>query len=124
LGRLKRRKVEPKMIKSELIARLAEQNPHLYQRDVERIVTTVFDEITDALQRGDRVELRGFGAFSVKRRPARIGRNPRTGDSVAVAEKFVPFFKTGKDLRERLNAPSTGSGAAPGSVGDTDGGDD
>ena len=116
------------MIKSELIARLAEQNPHLYQRDVERIVTTVFDEITDALQRGDRVELRGFGAFSVKRRPARIGRNPRTGDSVAVAEKFVPFFKTGKDLRERLNAPSTGSstgsGAAPGSVGDTDGGDD
>ena len=91
------------MIKSELIARLAEQNPHLYQRDVERIVMTVFDEITGALQRGNRVELRGFGAFSVKRRPARIGRNPRTGDSVAVAEKFVPFFKTGKDLRERLN---------------------
>jgi integration host factor subunit beta len=104
LKKLECRKVEPKMIKSELIARLAEQNPHLYQRDVERIVTTVFDEITDALQRGDRVELRGFGAFSVKRRPARIGRNPRTGDSVAVAEKFVPFFKTGKDLRERLNA--------------------
>ena len=93
------------MIKSELIARLAEQNPHLYQRDVERIVMTVFDEITGALQRGNRVELRGFGAFSVKRRPARIGRNPRTGDSVAVAEKFVPFFKTGKDLRERLNTP-------------------
>ena len=99
------------MIKSELIARLAEQNPHLYPRDVERIVTTVFDEITDALQRGDRVELRGFGAFSVKRRPARIGRNPRTGDSVAVAEKFVPFFKTGKDLRERLNQPGAGSTA-------------
>ena len=93
------------MIKSELIARLAEQNPHLYQRDVERIVMTVFDEITGALQRGNRVELRGFGAFSVKRRPARIGRNPRTGASVAVAEKFVPFFKTGKDLRERLNTP-------------------
>ena len=93
------------MIKSELIARLAEQNPHLYQRDVERIVMTVFDEITGALQRGNRVELRGFGAFSVKRRPARIGRNPRTGDSVAVAEKSVPFFKTGKDLRERLNTP-------------------
>ena len=93
------------MIKSELIARLAEQNPHLYQRDVERIVMTVFDEITGALQRGNRVELRGFGAFSVKRRPARIGRNPRTGDSVAVAEKFVPFFKTGKDLRVRLNTP-------------------
>jgi integration host factor subunit beta len=91
------------MIKSELITRLAEQNPHLYQRDVERIVTTVFDEITGALRRGDRVELRGFGAFSVKRRPARIGRNPRTGESVSVAEKFVPFFKTGKELRERLN---------------------
>ena len=91
------------MIKSELIARLAEQNPHLYQRDVERIVMTVFDEITGALQRGNRVELRGFGAFSVKRRPGRIGRNPRTGDSVGVAEKLVPFFKTGKDLRERLN---------------------
>ncbi len=91
------------MIKSELIAQLADQNPHLYQRDVERIVTTVFEEITDALRRGDRVELRGFGAFSVKRRPARIGRNPRTGDSVSVPEKFVPFFKTGKGLRERLN---------------------
>ena len=96
------------MIKSELIARLAEQNPHLYQRDVERIVTTVFDEITDALRHGDRVELRGFGAFSVKRRPARIGRNPRTGESVSVAEKFVPFFKTGKELRERLNVDGAG----------------
>ena len=91
------------MIKSELITQLAEQNPHLYQRDVERIVSTVFEEITKALQRGDRVELRGFGAFSVKRRPARIGRNPRTGESVSVPEKFVPFFKTGKGLRERLN---------------------
>ncbi len=99
------------MIKSELIARLAEQNPHLYQRDVERIVTTVFNEITGALRRGDRVELRGFGAFSVKRRPARIGRNPRTGESVSVAEKFVPFFKTGKELRERLNAPGGGQAA-------------
>ncbi|NQV59011.1 MAG: integration host factor subunit beta [Alphaproteobacteria bacterium] len=96
------------MIKSELITRLAEQNPHLYQRDVERIVTTVFNEITDALRRGDRVELRGFGAFSVKRRPSRIGRNPRTGESVSVAEKFVPFFKTGKELRERLNTPGNG----------------
>ena len=92
------------MIKSELIAQLAEKNPHLYQRDVERIVTAVFDEITRGLRRGDRVELRGFGAFSVKRRPARIGRNPRTGDSVSVPKKFVPFFKTGKRLRERLNA--------------------
>ena len=92
------------MIKSELIQRLADQNPHLYQRDVERIVSTIFDEITAALSRGDRVELRGFGAFSVKRRPARVGRNPRTGESVQVAEKHVPFFKSGKEIRERLNA--------------------
>ncbi|WCL54748.1 MULTISPECIES: integration host factor subunit beta [Kordiimonadales] len=91
------------MIKSELIAKIAEANPHLYHRDVERIVSTIFDEITSALARGDRVELRGFGAFSVKERPARTGRNPRTGDQVDVAEKRVPYFKTGKDLRERLN---------------------
>ncbi len=91
------------MTKSELIARLAELNPHLYQRDVERIVTTIFDEITAALTRGDRVELRGFGAFSVKKRDARVGRNPRTGESVSVDQKVVPFFKTGKQLRERLN---------------------
>jgi integration host factor subunit beta len=91
------------MTKSELIARLAELNPHLYQRDVERIVTTIFDEIAAALSRGDRVELRGFGAFSVKRRNARQGRNPRTGEAVDVTEKAVPFFKTGKQLRERLN---------------------
>lgn len=91
------------MIKSELVMRLAERNPHLFQRDVERIVSTVFEEISGALARGDRVELRGFGAFSVKHRPARVGRNPRTGARVQVAEKFVPFFKTGKELRERLN---------------------
>ncbi len=91
------------MTKSELITRLAELNPHLYQRDVERIVTTIFDEITSALTRGDRVELRGFGAFSVKKRDARVGRNPRTGESVSVDQKVVPFFKTGKQLRERLN---------------------
>ena len=91
------------MTKSELIQRLAEMNPHLYQRDVERIVSTIFDEISLALARGDRVELRGFGAFSVKARDARVGRNPRTGASVNVARKFVPFFKAGKDLRERLN---------------------
>ncbi|MEE9249672.1 MAG: integration host factor subunit beta [Alphaproteobacteria bacterium] len=91
------------MTKSELILRLAEKSPHLYHRDVERIVSTIFDEITAALARGDRVELRGFGAFSVKKRRARIGRNPRTGQSVHVADKHVPFFKTGKQLRERLN---------------------
>ncbi len=92
------------MTKSELIQRLAEKNPHLFQRDVERIVATILDEITAALARGDRVELRGFGAFSVKHRGARTGRNPRTGESVSVAEKVVPYFKTGKELRERLNA--------------------
>lgn len=91
------------MIKSELIQRLTEENPHLYHRDVERIVSTVFEEIAGALAAGDRVELRGFGAFSVKRRDARIGRNPRTGESVPVPEKHVPFFKTGKELRMRLN---------------------
>ena len=91
------------MTKSELIQRLAEANPHLYQRDVERIVGTIFDEISSALAEGQRVELRGFGAFSVKKRDARIGRNPRTGESVEVTEKYIPFFKTGKQLRERLN---------------------
>src|SRR5438552_4132995 len=91
------------MTKSELVQRLAEVNPHLYQRDVEVIVTAIFDEIATALSRGDRVELRGFGAFSVKRRDARIGRNARTGDSVQVAEKHIPFFKTGKQLPDALN---------------------
>ncbi|REC58152.1 integration host factor subunit beta [Rhodosalinus sediminis] len=91
------------MIRSELIQKIAEENPHLYQRDVERLVNTIFEEITSALERGDRVELRGFGAFSVKKRDARIGRNPRTGEAVQVEEKHVPFFKCGKMLRERLN---------------------
>lgn len=92
------------MIKSELVARIAEQNPHLYQRDVENIVNAILDEIAGALARGDRVELRGFGAFSVKSRPARTGRNPRTGEAVEVDAKSVPYFKTGKEMRERLNA--------------------
>ena len=91
------------MIKSELVQRISAQNPHLYQRDVENIVNAILNEISGALARGDRVELRGFGAFSVKRRDARVGRNTRTGDSVEVAEKHVPFFKTGKQLRDRLN---------------------
>ncbi|UTW58925.1 integration host factor subunit beta [Kordiimonas sp. SCSIO 12603] len=91
------------MIKSELINKIAEENPHLFHRDVERIVSKIFDEITGALSRGDRVELRGFGAFSVKERPARVGRNPRTGEQVDVSAKRVPYFKTGKHLRERLN---------------------
>ncbi len=91
------------MIRSELIQKISENNPHLFQRDVERIVNTIFDEIIEAMARGDRVELRGFGAFSVKKRDARAGRNPRTGESVSVDQKHVPFFKTGKLLRDRLN---------------------
>jgi integration host factor subunit beta len=91
------------MIRSELMQIIAEENPHLYQRDVEKIVNTIFDEIVEAMARGDRVELRGFGAFSVKKRDARTGRNPRTGEAVEVEEKHVPFFKTGKLLRDRLN---------------------
>jgi len=91
------------MIRSELIQKIADENPHLYQRDVERIVNTIFEEVTSAMAQGNRVELRGFGAFSVKKRDARVGRNPRTGDSVQVEEKHVPFFKTGKLLRDRLN---------------------
>jgi len=91
------------MIRSELVQIIADENPHLFQRDVERIVNTVFEEITNALAKGERVELRGFGAFSVKKRDARVGRNPRTGESVSVDAKTVPFFKTGKLLRDRLN---------------------
>ena len=91
------------MIKSELIAKIAKQNPHLYQRDIERIVNTFFDSISDALARGERVELRGFGAFAVKQRAARVGRNPKTGEAVQVEAKFTPHFKTGKELREKLN---------------------
>ena len=97
------------MIKSELVLKIAEQNPHLYQRDVENIVNAILDTVADALARGDRVELRGFGAFSVKRRDARRGRNPRTGETVAVAEKAIPVFKTGKEMRQRLNAAGIGA---------------
>ncbi|GGF81500.1 integration host factor subunit beta [Paracoccus acridae] len=91
------------MTRSELIELLADENPHLFRRDVERIVDTVFDEIIEAMARGNRVELRGFGTFSVKKRDARNGRNPRTGEAVDVDQKHVPFFKTGKLLRDRLN---------------------
>jgi integration host factor subunit beta len=96
------------MIKSELVQRIANRNPHLYLRDVEKIVNAILNEITSALARGDRVELRGFGAFSVKHRDARVGRNPRTGAHVPVDEKSVPFFKTGKEMRERLNQVGAG----------------
>ena len=98
------------MTKSELIAALAADNPHLRGADVEVIVATIFDQITGALARGERVELRGFGAFTVKRRDARTGRNPRTGEAVPVDEKSVPFFKAGKELRERVNAGKTPRG--------------
>jgi integration host factor subunit beta len=100
-----------KMTKSELIAELSAANPHLLGRDVELIVGTIFNEITAALARGERVELRGFGAFTVKRRDARTGRNPRTGEAVKVDEKAVPFFKAGKELRERINRAKTARSA-------------
>ena len=100
------------MTRSELIAGLAEDNPHLTMSDVEKIVSALFDEMTSALARGERVELRGFGAFTVKRRQARSGRNPRTGEAVEVAQKSVPFFKAGKELRERINKPTVAPVAA------------
>lgn len=91
------------MLRSELIDKLHEENPHLTRRDMERVVAVVLESITQTLERGARVELRGFGAFSVRHRKARAGRNPRTGDPVAVPEKHVPFFRTGKDLREKID---------------------
>ena len=94
------------MTKSELILRLAERHPLLCRSDVERAVDTIFREISAALVRGARVELRGFGAFFVGKRNARTGRNPRTGETVAVEARARPFFKTGKALRERLNEQS------------------
>ena len=91
------------MIRSELVQKLMDENPHLSQRDVERVISTIFEEIITTMANGDRVELRGFGAFSVKKRGSRQGRNPRTCAAVSVEEKHVPFFKTGKLLRDRLN---------------------
>jgi integration host factor subunit beta len=91
------------MIKSELIKRISSQNPHLYERDIEKIVSAILDEMVEALRRGDRIELRGFGAFSAKVRGARQGRNPKTGVAVAVGRKTIPYFKTGKEMRARLN---------------------
>jgi integration host factor subunit beta len=91
------------MIKSELIRRISLQNPHLYERDIEKVVSAILDEMVEALRRGDRIELRGFGAFSAKLREARQGRNPRTGATVQVAKKAIAAFKTGKDMRARLN---------------------
>ncbi len=92
------------MIRSELIAKVAQDNPHLGAREIERVVATVFDTIIDTLSSGGRVELRGFGAFSTRAREGRTGRNPRTGEPVPVDAKRVPYFKPGKELREKLNA--------------------
>ena len=95
------------MLKSELVQKLAIQSPHLYQRDLERIVNLVLDEIICALKEGNRVELRGFGTFTAKERIARTGRNPLTGAAVEVAAKKAPAFKPGKEMRERLNKPES-----------------
>ncbi|GGD29127.1 integration host factor subunit beta [Aureimonas glaciei] len=94
------------MIKSELIQIIASRNAHLFARDVEIIVDAIFDEITGVLSDGGRAELRGFGAFSVKHRPAHLARDPRTGETINIAEKWVPFFRPGKGLRDRLNKPA------------------
>jgi len=91
------------MIRSELVQKLCQDFPDLTQREVESVVSAVFDSITDQLAHGGRVELRGFGAFSTRKRDARVGRNPRTGESVQVNAKRVPYFKPGKEMRERLN---------------------
>jgi integration host factor subunit beta len=91
------------MIRSELVQKLCQDFPDLTQREVESVVGAVFDSITDQLSHGGRVELRGFGAFSTRKRDARIGRNPRTGEAVQVNAKRVPYFKPGKEMRERLN---------------------
>lgn len=97
------------MTRQELINRISEKNPHLSNSDVDRVVSTVFEEITQALSDGNRVELRGFGAFSVKQRDGYKGRNPRTGESVEVKPKFVPAFKVGKNLREQLATRANGA---------------
>ena len=97
------------LIKSQLIQNITEANPHLFVRDVERIVNTIFNEISNSLASGKRVELRGFGAFSVQHRKERVWRNPRTGETVSVEEKYIPRFKTGKELRLKLNSKNNTS---------------
>jgi integration host factor subunit beta len=102
------------MIKSKLIQRIAARNPHVYQRDIEKIVNIILDRIVDGMACGDRVELRGFGAFSVRFRKARAGRDPRTGERVTVERKAFPYFKAGREMRRRLNRKpgATAEGAA------------
>ena len=92
------------MTKSELILKIANKNSYLYQKDIYKIVDTLFNSVTKALKNGDRVELRGFGTFTTKVRNARIGRNPKTGDPVAIPKKNMPFFKMGKLMKERINS--------------------
>ena len=101
------------MIKSQLISALADLHPHLTHAHAEKAVNCVLDEIAAALERGDRIELRGFGAFSVRHRPARKGRNPRTGETVSVKAKNVPFFKAGKELRQRVDLSANGRDDEP-----------
>jgi integration host factor subunit beta len=91
------------MIRSELIEQLSKEYPHLYHRDIERIVNTFYSTISEALAEGNRVELRGFGAFSLKKKEARVGRNPKSGEVVNVPEKVAIFYKAGKDLKSRMN---------------------
>ena len=92
------------MTKSELILKITSKNSYLYHKDVYKIIDTLFNCVTKALKDGDRVELRGFGTFSTKLRNARIGRNPKTGEPVAIPQKKMPFFKMGKSMRERINS--------------------
>lgn len=92
------------MLRSELIDLLHQDNPHLTRGDMERVVAVILESITQTLEKGARVELRGFGAFSTRYRKARKGRNPRTGGKVDVAEKYVPFFRTGKELKSKIDA--------------------
>ena len=106
------------LIKSQLIQKITDANPHLFSKDVERIINTLFSEITKSLAQGRRVELRGFGAFSVSYRRERIGRNPRSGEAVKVSAKAIPRFKTGKELKLKLN--SSNNNLSPEIIGDND----
>lgn len=92
------------MLRSELVEALQQDNPHLTRQEVERIIETLFETVVDALAAGGRVELRGFGSFSVRYRKSRLGRNPHTGEQVNIPDKYVPFFHAGKRMKERLNA--------------------
>ncbi|MBU3657586.1 MAG: integration host factor subunit beta [Rhodocyclaceae bacterium] len=108
------------MTKSELIALLAERFPQLVAKDAELAVKVILDAMTEALARGDRIEIRGFGSFSLNHRPPRVGRNPRSGERVDVPEKWVPHFKAGKELRERVDAADlTGVTGASGESADS-----